>query len=330
MNEHRKKHLEEEKKKREQELDSISINMGFCNPASTEYIHLDREHKLLCSELDEIESELSLYTQSSLTKNQRVNRFEKKLQKIDFTRARDIVKQIFEKFARQGVSACFLIENTKETKGKLLVDDIRDTLTKEIDDWRHYPINLIANNIVDEQSLLSAIAKFLPELDADTQTFDEPQQYAINIIEKITNSLQVGSIVFLELSDWDALGANQDLLLSWFMEYFWIPLAKKHAQLSQKYANIRIILFMTTYSCLSEKCQNSPHFSSYSKFNKQKVFKLPLPRKWQQQDIRRWIEDTYKYSRQQSLIESKTILRFSQGNPEKTCYILQQRFNSIA
>ncbi|NEP03306.1 MAG: hypothetical protein F6K58_32645 [Symploca sp. SIO2E9] len=339
MSQYRKKHLEEQKKNHEQELDNISINMGFYNPASTEYIELDRKHKLICSKLEEIENELSSYEQSSLTNNQRVISFDRKLPKIDFGRPKQKIDKIITQFGRQGGSAFLLIENTTVTRGDLLVHEIRDYLTKESDDWRHYPINLITNQIVDEQSLLTAIAQgaapkaianFIPKSDSDSQTSNNPQQDARNIIDTITESLQVGSIVFFELNDWDALGENQDSLLSWFMEYFWIPLTKKQSQLSQDYANIRIILFMTTCSSLSKKCLNLPHFCTPSKFNHQKACKLSLHKKWKLEDICKWIEDTYKYPRVKSLRESTTIFNLSQGDPAKTCLILQRKFNLIS
>ncbi|NEP50943.1 MAG: hypothetical protein F6K65_19940, partial [Moorea sp. SIO3C2] len=223
MNEHRKKHLEKEKTRYEQELDSISIQIGFHNPASTEYLELDRKHKFICSKIAEIESELSSYQHSSLTNNQRGNIFDKNIQNIDFKEPIDIIDKIIKKFDRKGVSAFFLIENTKATKGNLLVDYIRDDLSKKSKHSKHYQINLIANNIVDEQSLLSAIANFISKSDSDTQIVDNLQDYAINIIDKITNSLQVGSLVFFELTDWDSLKEKQDSLLCWFMQYFWIP-----------------------------------------------------------------------------------------------------------
>ncbi|AOW98588.1 hypothetical protein BJP34_03205 [Moorena producens PAL-8-15-08-1] len=328
----RRDFLEQEKKDLEEKISDIPSQMRFLDPASSEYQNLKRRSDIYFSQLEEIETQLSSYQHSSLTKNQRGNRFDKKLPKIDFSKPRNLINKIIEKFAstRKGGSAFFLIENIKETKGELLVYDIRDDLSKDSDDWRHYPINVIANNIVDEQSLLSAIANFIPNYDSETQTVDNPQQEAINIIDKITNGLQVGSLVFFELNDWDALGENQDSLLSWFMEYFWIPLTKKQSQLSQKYANIRIILFLTTsYSCLSEECQYLPHFCPTLKFNKQKIFKLSLPITWTHKDIREWIEDTYKYSIQKSLLESKYIFDYSKGNPEKTCYMLKQKFNKL-
>ncbi|NEQ84122.1 MAG: hypothetical protein F6K26_29265 [Moorea sp. SIO2I5] len=329
----RRDFLEQEKKDLEEKISDIPSQMRFLDPASSEYQNLKRRSDIYFSQLEEIETQLSSYQHSSLTNNQRGNRFDKKLRKIDFSNPKNLINKILDKFAstRKGGSAFFLIENIKETKGELLVYDIRDDLTKESDDWRHYPINVIANNIVDEQSLLRAIANFIPNSNSETQTVDNPQQYAINIIDKITNGLQVGSIVFFELNDWEALGENQDSLLSWFMEYFWIPLTKKQSQLSQTYSKIIIILFMTTsYSCLSEKCQCLPHFSPKLKFNKQKIFKLSLPREWTQKDIREWIEDTYKdYSIQKSWLESKYIFNYSKGNPEKTCYMLKQKFNQL-
>ncbi|NES43077.1 hypothetical protein [Moorena sp. SIO2C4] len=328
----RRDFLEEEKKDLEEKISDIPSQMRFLDPASSDYKNLKRRSDIYFSKLEEIEIELSSYQQSSLTKNQRGNRFDKKLRKIDFKKPRNRINQILKKFAstRKGGSAFFLIENIKETKGELLVYDIRDDLTKESDDWRHYPINVIANNIVDEQSLLRAIANFIPNSDSETQTIDNTQQYAINIIDKITAGLQVGSLVFFELNDWDALGESQDSLLSWFMEYFWIPLTKKQSQLSQNSANIIIILFMTTsYYCLSEKCQCLPHFNPPSKFNKQKIFKLDLPITWSDKDIREWIEDTCKYNRQDSLFELNYIFKYSKGNPEKTCYMLKQKFNKL-
>jgi hypothetical protein len=276
MNEQRREFLEQRKKDLTEKTDKIAATIGSYDPRSTKYLEKITEHKIYCDELDQIEIELSSYEQSSLTKNQRGNRFDKKLPKIDFGKPKKIIDNILSQFGRQGVSAFFLIENTTVTMGDLLVNEIRDDLTKESDDWRHYPISILANHVVDEQSLLTAIASFIPKYDSETQTFDNPQQDAKKIIDKITDGLQVGSIVFLELNDWDALGENQDSLLSWFIKNFWTPLTKKQSKLSQNYANIRIILFMTTCSSLSRKCQDLPYFCTRSKFDNQKIFKLSL------------------------------------------------------
>jgi hypothetical protein len=330
MNEHRKKLLEEEKKRFEKDIDRISINMGFHDPASSEYLNLDRKHKFLCRELDKIESELSSDKESSLTNHQRGNLFDKKLPKIDFGKPKRTIEQILEKFGRNGVSAFFLIENTTSTRGDLLVHEIRDSLTKENDDLKHCQINLLSNPIIDEQSLLCAIADFFPKSDSDTQPSDNSQQYARHIIDKIIGRLQVGSIVFFELNYWDALQENQGDLLSWFIKYFWIPLTEKHLQISKNYSNIRIILFMTTGSSLSNQCLSLPYFCNQSQFSNQKVLKLSLQKKWKQEEISLWIEDVYKYSRQDSLRESNLIFNLSQGDPVKTCLVLQQKFNSIS
>ena len=329
MQEVRRDFLEQQKKDLEEKISDIAIQMGSHDPASIEYKNLKKRSEVYFSELQKIETELSSYKESSLTNNQRGNRFDKKLPKIDFGKPKKKIEQILTQFGRQGVSAFFLIENTTVTRGDLLVNEIRDYLTQKSDDWRHYPISILANRVVDEQSLLTAIANFIPKSDSETQTFNEPQQDARKIIDKITDGLQVGSIVFFELNDWDALGENQDSLLSWFIKNFWIPLTEKQSQLSQNYANIIIILFMTTCSSLSKKCRDLPHFCMRSKFDNQKIFKLSLQKKWKLEDICEWIEDTYKYPHPKSLSESTTIFNLSQGDPVKTCLILQKTFNLI-
>ena len=248
----------------------------------------------------------------------------KKLPNIDFSQPEKTIKKILGN--RDGVSAFFIIENIGSNKGDLLIRRTHDTLTKESDHIKRLQINLLDNHITNEETLLDAIAQFIP----NTKKDENPDNYASNIIDTLEGSLQTGSIIFFELDCWDALGENQDFLLSWFVETFWTPLTKKHNQISQKYANVKILIFMTTGSSFSQKMKRLPYFCTPSQFCHQKIVKLSLRKKWEQKDITHWIEDTYKYSRQEGINESTTIFNLSQGDPIKTCLFLERRFNKIA
>ncbi|GAX34583.1 hypothetical protein [Nodularia sp. NIES-3585] len=324
MNEYRKKHLEEQRKIFEEKADIISKRMRFENPASTTYLDLENEHKNLCDELEKIESQLSEFLGASLTNNHKGNIFDKTLPNIDFSQSEKTIKKILGN--RDGVSAFFIIENIGSNRGDLLIRRTHDFLTKESDHIKHFQINLLDNNITNKETLLDAIVQFIP----NTKKHENPDNYASNIIDTLEVSLQTGSIIFFELDCWDALGENQDSLLSWFVETFWTPLTKKHNQISQRYANVKILIFMTTGSSFSQKMKRLPYFCNQSQFCNQKILKLSLPKKWKHQDITHWIEETYKYSRQEGINESTTIFNLSQGDPIKTCLFLERRFNKIA
>nr|WP_234419856.1 hypothetical protein [Nodularia spumigena] len=245
---------------------------------------------------------------------------------------------------RDGVSAFFIIENIGSNRGDLLIRRTHNSLTKELDDKsdktyhyhhhhiKHFQINLLDNYITNEETLLDAIAQFIP----NTKKDENLDNYASNIIDTLEGSLQTGSIIFFELDCWDALGENQDSLLSWFVEKFWTPLTKKHNEISQKYPNVKILIFMTTGSSLSQEMKCKPYFCTPSQFCHQKIVKLPLPKKWEQKDITHWIEDTYQYSPldvingSTSITESTKIFTLSQGDPMKTCHFLERRFSKMA
>ncbi|MDB9339967.1 MULTISPECIES: hypothetical protein [Cyanophyceae] len=336
MNEHRKKLLEEQRKIFEEKADTISKRMRYENPASTTYLDLENEHTNLCDKLNKIETELSEFKGSSLTNNQRGNIFKKKLPNIDFSKSEKTINKILNIGNRDGVSAFFIIENIGSNRGDLLIRRTHNSLTKELDDKsdqtyhyhhiKHFQINLLDNYITNEETLLDVIAQFIP----NTKKDENLDNYASNIIDTLEGSLQTGSIIFFELDCWDALGENQDSLLSWFVKNFWTPLTRKHNQISQKYANVKILIFMTTGSSFSQKMKTLPYFCTPYQFCPQKIVELSLEEKWEKSDISDWIEDTYQYSRQEGRKESTKIFDLSQGDPIKTCLFLERRFSKMA
>ncbi|MDB9322902.1 hypothetical protein [Nodularia spumigena] len=313
----RRESLETQKKDLEEKISEVTTQMSVLDPASTEYKNLKRRNNLYFSELDEIESQLSEFSESSLTSNKRGNVFDKKLRSIDFEKPKKTINEILNKFGRDGVSAFFLIENIGSNRGDLLIQEIHHSLSDTDNTTLHYYISLLDNHIKNKEALLDEIAKF-SKAEKDINL----DNYSRNIIDSIEGHSQPGSSIIFELGYWDALGECQDSLLSWFIESFWIPLTEKHYLISQKYANVKILIFLTTGSYLSKTMKNL--------LCNQKIVKLSLPKKWKCQHITHWIEDTYKYSRQHSIEASKIIFDLSKGDPDKTCHFLERRFNKIA
>jgi hypothetical protein len=309
-------------------IDLISKQMSYSLSNLTKYDDLKKELAEYFKELEQVENEIEILKSkdnSSVRPNQQHTIYQN-LSKINFREAKTIVNNILENcLGKQGGTALFLLQNTSLMRGDLCLADIQYSLSiKSYGRFKYCPIDPLVY-ISDERSLLNAIADYFKPV----ESHPNDQQYVQNIIDQISASVQGNSIVFFDFTNWDSLLENDDKLLSWFIQYFWHPLNEKHQEISQNYASVKFILFISLGSMASESYDHLSYCCNSEDFDSLKILKLPL-QNWTEGDIDDWLQEIYGLSRKKSQELAKKIYKLSNpGIPVTVCSNLEKSLHKL-
>jgi len=327
--------LENQKQQINNTIEDITRQMSFSLSDLPKYNDLDRQANEYFKMLEKVENELNLLKNRSqgysFSGQDRQNTISKNLSKINFHKPKNIVNHILENcLGKQGGLSLFLLQNTSLMRGDLCVAEIQDRLSSNsYGRFKYCPIDpLLRPDISDKRSLLNAIADYFKPIESD---LDE-QRYARKIIEKIVDSVQGGSIVFFDFSNWDSITKNDYQLLSWFIEHFWKPLKEKHKEICKNYSWVKFILFISISSTVPESyneiswfCDSIDTFcDNVNNFENLKIPELPLSN-WEETDIDDWLQEVYGLSKSESEEIARSIYRVSNdGIPITVCSKLEQ------
>ncbi|KZL47736.1 hypothetical protein A2T98_21575 [Nodularia spumigena CENA596] len=321
--------LQERKKVIEDDIKAIGKQYNYSyNLADKD--NLDRQSNEYFQRLKKVDNEIELLkSQSNLSviPNQQ-QLITQNLSKINFCEPKKTVNDILEnRLGKQGGTALFLLQNTSLMRGDLCVAEIQYSLSsKSYGKFKYCPIDpLLRKDISDERSLLNAIADYFKPV----ESHPNDQQYVQNIIDQISASVQGNSIVFFDFTNWDSLLENDDKLLSWFIQYFWHPLNKKHQEISKNYASVKFILFISLGSMASESYSHLSYCYNSEDFDSLKILKLPLDN-WTEVNIDDWLQEVYGLPMNTSETLAKKIYKLSNpGIPITVCSILQNNLHKL-
>jgi inactive STAND len=185
--------------------------------------------------------------------------------------------------------------------------------------------DILNTSSYDEYGLLERVAGYLK---IQCKSIPNIKEYGAEIIKKICQSLQSGSIVFIEINKWDCL-QSQESIIPWFVDNFWIPLIQE-SKIFIKEKELRRVKFVTVIdleSQLSTECNNLPYYCCGDSFDYQKILKLPL-NQWQQDDIQEWLEIYTGLSASKiDAIARNIYLKTMNGIPYMVCGALEQELN---
>lgn len=285
--------------------------------SESDKLPIRRRLEEISAEEQEVLAEMDKLDERSQNQNRKHLTFEQDLQKIDFTQAKEVVKSIISQFDRSGGSASFLLQRNLSMAGRLCLLEIKDELRRGTRDFKFYPVEFSSNSELSQVGLLKGLAGHLGvELKPDLQESSRIVQ------ERIIRSLQSGSIVFIEIQQWDALPAQREVLC-WFLEHFWNPLVAQLPVISNACRRVRLIAVVVVEDELAEDCLE--FCCTQEEFDGQKMIDLPL-QDWTVDDILDWL-DYLGIPVQQSDIIAKRIHKASRGIPGLICEALRKEFN---
>ncbi|NJL64035.1 MAG: hypothetical protein HC903_22135 [Methylacidiphilales bacterium] len=243
----------------------------------------------LLEQMTDIEAKLEQLEASDNNPNQIYLNIKESLPEIDFKEAIKIVEIVTQqyRFNSDGGAALFLLENSYSMAGYLFIDKIREELKRKTGHFKYIKVDLSSSSSYDEYGLLERVAGYLK---IQCKSISNIREYCTEIIKKICQSLQSGSIVFIEINKWDCL-QSQESIIPWFVDNFWIPLIQE-SKVFIKDKELRRVKFVTVIDSeyqLSVECNNLPYYCCGDSFDYQKILKLPL-NQWQQDDIQEWLE----------------------------------------
>jgi hypothetical protein len=253
------------------------------NRNDSDFLRLEREAKVLFQRMEELHLELEELEATNSSSNQNYLNLQEKLSKIDFIEAMSIVESTMSQFGREGGAALFLIQNSYSMAGKLCISEIRERLVSGTSDFKHYPVELTPEGKLDEVGILERIARYV-----NVESILDKERYAQAIIGKICQSLQSGSVFFLELRKWDELSC-QEQILPWFIDNFWTPLVCQLPTITTTYRKVKFIVILVSDTELSSDCLALPYYCKRGEFDPLKIINLPL-NAWTQKDIEDWLD----------------------------------------
>jgi hypothetical protein len=304
----------------------VNRQMNSERDARSRYL-LETQSKELLEESKLVERELEELESSDNNLNQIYLNIKESLPEIDFKEAIKIVEIVTQqyRFSSNGGAALFLLENSYSMAGYLFIDKIREEFKRKTGHFKYIKVDLSSSSSYDEYGLLERVAGYLK---IQCKSISNVREFGAEIIQKICQSLQSGSIVFIEINKWDCL-QSQESIIPWFVDNFWIPLIQE-SKVFIKDKELRRVKFVTVIDSeyqLSTECNNLPYYCCGDSFDYQKILKLPL-NQWQQDDIQEWLEIyTGLPASKIDAIARNIYLKTMNGIPFMVCGALQQELN---
>jgi hypothetical protein len=205
-----------------------------------------------------------------------------KIKEHDFEKAKKSIERKFKKFDKFWGEAIFLIDNIYDMAGQdciaLIKDKLKDDLNETRKLFRPFPIGITSLSEKNEFGILLPLGEYLKITD-DGKGRKNLSEYTQKIIEKICGSLQTGSIIFIQINDWEHFIECQDKILFWFLNDFWSLLIAEGKK-TVKNKDWRQVRFVTVINA-SVKMSFKEHKHLFDKYD---VIKIPLG-KWNEEDI---------------------------------------------
>lgn len=306
-----------------QELNVIESQLEGTLSALDE-LKLNNQAEAVILKIEELEKKLSELDKDNSNPNVRYLNLEKSFQKINFSKAKEIAKSLNTKFGEDSGAIILFLQKSTQHKGNYCISEILDLIISDrkvgddiAGDFRRYPVDLGSPISEFNQGELSKrLASHLS---------DNSELLLRNSIKTLCSSLRGGSIVFIQIENWDSI-IEQKIFLDWFMEEFWKVLINEIDPIFREYSKIRFLVALIAKSPVFSKRSSYPdYFCKINTFDRRKIIELPLPR-WTVEDIKKWLINFRGLSNAKSLQLAEQIYRESEGKPDTICFILEQKF----
>jgi hypothetical protein len=287
---------------------------------------LERAIEFKIIEIERLENQIKDLDNKNESPNLRELDLQERLQKIDFAKAKDITKSVNTKFGRNSGAVVLFLQRSTKQKGCYCIKEVLDLflgdrkIGEEISgDFRRYLIDLSsAISTRDETEFSRTLASHLGG-NIENPLYDTVKQLCL--------SLQGGSILFIEICNWDDI-TGQNNFLDWFMDKFWKMVISELEIIFQEFSKIRFIVVLRSNAKIFEKsypsyfCKLSRNYK-LTKFDPGQIIELPLL-DWEVEDIKEWLIDNFGLSNDKSLEFARKIYQEGEGTPETICGILER------
>ncbi|MFP4101863.1 hypothetical protein [Coleofasciculus sp.] len=297
------------------EADYISVNQQIIQTRDkADRNQLQRQADDLFEQMERVEAQLNQCQSSNTTYNDYYKNWEKHLPKINYSQASKLFNRIFDHFGEKGGAVFFLLQNCHPMGGKWCMEKIKASL-KDKGVWSPRAVGFAAWEQPNPTDFIQRLGTSF-NLEDNTSPVEVATQ---RLIDKIYNSLQIDSTVFLEIRLF-SLDSQSDFL-AWLIPQFWIPLISRLRLIRQDLPLVKFVTVMVVETKIPQTCQSPALFWQGSKLSSKKIIELKLGN-WTEKEIRNWL---YRYSglatpnigRTPREIEqmSRMVYQASQGRP---------------
>jgi hypothetical protein len=255
--------------------------------------------------------------------NQFYLRIEDTLPHTDFKRAISTAETIFTSFDSSGGAALFLLQKSRRMGAPWCVRRMRDLLNATTRHFVHIPVGFSFDARLDEFGVLLGIARYF-NIATEAASLE---RYTQEIITSICGSLQSGSVVFIEVSQWDYL-QPQDRILTWFVNNFWQQLVRELPLIVQTHRKVRFVAVIGADGEIPMQQLPAALCCVADEFDAEKILPLELEH-WSVDDIRDWLESYSGLPAWQIDQVADTIYDASDGVPKLVADILLEKFAHI-
>ena len=258
-------------------------------------------------------------------KNQQVLKNDKDLCDIDFERALETFRKITSQFNKEGYVALFFMEKSFINLGDLCLKRLRDNLASETYNIhrQHFRPCSVTYTLGNLEGVIQGIAEFF-NVKREEMTIEL-------VINKIGNSLQNNSVLFIQINCDITDPSDIDPLIPWFINVFWKPLIEKVNEVAKDYEGIKVVAVIISKTSLNSRFLKEELSCYYNSkrgvFSRDKLVKIPLG-KWGKKDIIQWLS---KYGNprlkrtEKNTIAEKIYNATDRGTPLAVYSALQQK-----
>lgn len=220
-----------------------------------------------------------------------------KIHYINFTKIVYKFKRLLEVWGRKGGAFVLVLQDSHAMAGDLLVKRLKDELSGQASEFKYFPVGFSGDNELNEMGLLRRLSKYLG-VDNESNNIDE---LLTIVVERICDSLQTRSVVFLEITQWHNLPSQEKVqakVFSWLCDEFYPKLAAKLSEAVSKKLWRRVYIFMLVVSdedlpeeCMQMTCPFLHEEQDIAGGKSKKIFEVSLEN-WSREDIEYWLEFT--------------------------------------
>lgn len=270
----------------------------------------------------EVEQELSELDAQSKNANRTYLDFEDKIPHLDYSEARSLLGSTVYQSRKEGSLGLFLLHDCNALGGKWCLELIRHELGRETSHFRHIPVGV--SKEVHQQNKFALLGQLGSQLNVEAVLHDA-DAYAKEIARKICASIQLGSVVLIEVKNWDYFSQEQQMV-TWFIEKFWAQLVREFQTLPTR-RNVKVIAILVADSALPDDYWE-PLCYPANAFDVEKLVLLPL-RTWKRNEVEEWISK-YGGIEDEDQLTQKTDIIFNAsfgGIPSLIYQALQTHLN---
>ena len=292
-------------------------------------LELEVQKEIKIDNLEVKKEDLSLNDQLDNPKNQQQLKIKQYLPCLDFEEALDTFKQIQSQFKKAGDVALFFMEESSIKRGDLFLKRLENELKPKPCYRNHFRYCYTTYTLGNLEAVIQGIATFF--------TLKKEEVTIELIIQKISDSLQRNSVLFIEINCDINHESDVDKLIPWFVDQFWKPLRNEVKKINkkEKYTGIKIVAIISSNLKINERLLTE-NLSCYqnndcSCFERDKLVKIPLEN-WAEDDIKEWLSEYSHPSLTEEFINKKAYRLFNEslnGVPRLVCDALEEQWQTL-